>query len=140
MFIFAVLKCYKLLYYREMPSIYWMALVRHSILSGIHKGLLSKLKYGGLTCLLLEWFQNYLSGHKQRVVLPGGASNWVIIAGVPQGSIFEPLLFLIYINDIVNDTNSSLCLFADDTSLYIIVDSPDNASNTLNQDPAKISS
>ena len=106
-----------------------------------HKGLLLKLKSVGLTGPLLEWFQNYLCGRKQRVVLPGGASDWVnITAGVPQGSILGPLLFLIYINDIVKDIQSTIRLFADDTSLYIIVDSPDNASNTLNQDLAKISS
>ena len=106
-----------------------------------HKGLLLKLKSVGLTGPLLEWFQNYLSGRKQRVVLPVGASDWVnITAGVPQGSILGPLLFLIYINDIVKDIQSTIRLFADDTSLYVIVDSPDNASNTLNQDLAKISS
>ena len=106
-----------------------------------HKGLLLKLKSVGLTGPLLEWFQNYLSGRGQRAVLPGGASDWVnITAGVPQGSILGPLLFLIYINDIVKDIQSTIRLFAEDASLYIIVDSPDNASNTLNQDLAKISS
>ena len=51
-----------------------------------HKGLLLKLKSVGLTGPLLEWFQNYLCVRKQRVVLPGGASDWVnITAGVPHG-------------------------------------------------------
>ena len=105
-----------------------------------HKGLLSKLKFVGITDPLLDWFQSYLSDRKQRVVLHGGSSDWVTItAGFPQGSILGPLLFLVYINDIVNEINSVIRLFSDDTSLYIIADSPEEASNTLNQDLEKIS-
>ena len=98
-----------------------------------HKGLLLKLKSVGLSGSLLGWFQNYLSDRKQKVVLPRVSSTWVSInAVVPQGSILGPLLFLIYINDIVKDINSIIGLFADDTSLYIIVDSPEEASQTIN--------
>ena len=49
-------------------------------------------------------------------------------------------MFLIYINDIVIDINSYIRLFADDTTLYIIVDTPAQAAFTLNQDLVKISS
>jgi hypothetical protein len=54
-----------------------------------------------------------------------------ISAGVPQGLIFGPLLFLVYVNDIVNDISSNIKLFADDTSLYIVVDNPLTSFNLV---------
>ena len=57
---------------------------------------------------------------------------------MPQGSIFGPLLFLVFINDIVEEIDSSIRLFADDTNLYIIVDDPLDAANKLNADLSKI--
>ena len=96
---------------------------------------LHKLRAAGVSGEDLAWFQSYLSNRKQRVVLPGGTSNWVFIrAGVPQGSILGPLLFLLYINDIVIDIGSNIRLFAHDTSLYIIVEDPVVAANCLNSD------
>ena len=105
-----------------------------------HKGLLYKLETADISGSLLSWFTDYLNDRLQRVVLPGGSSAWTPIkAGVPQGSILGPLLFLLYINDIVEDINSSIRLFADDTSLYIIVDDAVQAAETLNLDLEKVS-
>ena len=87
----------------------------------------------------MTWFSDYLNDRKKRVVLPGASSSWTSVkAGALQGSILGPLLFLLYINDIVEDINSSISLFADDTSLYIIVDDPIQAAEQLNLDLAKI--
>jgi hypothetical protein len=106
-----------------------------------HKGLLAKLKSAGISGELLNWFEDYLKDRKQRVVLPGATSTWKTIgAGVPQGSILGPLLFLIYINDLVKNIQSNIRLFADDTSLYIIVDNPVLSSITLQADIDTISS
>ena len=106
-----------------------------------HRGLLCKLKAAGVTGNVLKWFKSYLSNRKQRVVLPGVFSDWKDIkAGVPQGSILGPLLFLVFINDIVSDINSNIRLFADDTTIYVIVENPLTTSVVLNSDIQKIDS
>ena len=103
-----------------------------------HEGLIYKLKAAGVSGDVLRWFQSYLSGRRQRVALPGSFSEWVYIkAGVPQGSIPGPLLFLLYINDIVKNIGANIRLFADDTSLFIIVDNPTTAALCLNSDLEK---
>ena len=105
-----------------------------------HRGLIHKLRAAGVTGEVLAWFKDYLSNRNQRVVIPGATSDTVYIqAGVPQGSILRPLLFLLYINDIVEDIGSNIRLFADDTSLYIIVKNPATAALCLNTDLGKIS-
>ena len=57
---------------------------------------------------------------------------------MPQGSILGPLLFLVFINDIVEEINSSIRHFADDTSLYIIVDDPLDAAIKSSADLSRI--
>ena len=106
-----------------------------------HEGLLYKLKSMGISGELYELLENYLSGRFQRVVLNGQTSSWrPILAGVPQGSILGPLLFLIYINDLLDGLKSNAKLFADDTSLFTIVKDKNESANILNGDLQLISS
>ena len=104
-----------------------------------HDGLLFKLKQIGIDMSLLKWFQSYLSDRTQYVVLNGSASSHEpVMAGVPQGSILGPLLFLIYINDITENIESDMTLFADDAS--VLKKSKDRIiiKSTLNNDMIKI--
>ena len=104
-----------------------------------HKGLLFKLNSVGINGTLLQWFTDYLKDRKQNVVLPEVSSDWCFIkAGVPQGSIIRLLLFLVFINDIVEEINSSIRLFADDTSRYIIVNGPLDSAIKFNADLSRI--
>ena len=105
-----------------------------------HKGILHKLKSYGIHGNLLKWFESYLNNRTQRVVINGQtSSSRTVSAGVPQGSVLGPLLFMIYINDIVENIDSNIRLFADDTSLYVIVDDPVVTADCLNNDLLRIS-
>ena len=105
-----------------------------------HKCLLYKHKSAGINSTLLQWFTGYLKDRKPRVVLPASASSDLCLtkAGVPQGSILGPLLFIVCINDIVEEINSSIRLFANDTCFYIVVDDPLDSAIKLNTDLSRI--
>ena len=105
-----------------------------------HTGLIAKLARVGICGDLLQWFSDYLSNRQQRVVINGQSSEWKSIkAGVPQGSVLGPLLFLIFINDLTFQVRSSeVRLFADDTILYVIADNPKDSIEALNSDLKRI--
>ena len=94
---------------------------------------MKKLEAIGIRGSCLIWIQNYLSNRTKRVVINNVSSDWSNVkAGVPQGSILGPLFFIILIYDIITDIQSQIKLFADDTSLYLIVDEPQHSANILN--------
>ena len=100
-----------------------------------HRGLVEKLKAYGISGELLTWLKHYLSGRYQKVFLNSTySSQGLIEAGVPQGSILGPLLFLIFINDIADIFESTSRLFADDTSLLKSSSSCQEIQLTLNRD------
>ena len=83
--------------------------------------------------------ENYLTNRKQRVVLNGRTSKWAdITAGVPQGSVLGPLLFLIYVNDLETNIKYNIKFFADDTMIFSIVYDPLISANDLNDDLSAI--
>ena len=105
-----------------------------------HKGLIAKLEQIGIADEFLTLFTSYLSNRKQCVVVDGVKSTLLDIqAGVPQGSRLGPLLFLIYINDIVDGLESEILIFADDCSLLASGVDPAETAEQLNRDLNKIS-
>lgn len=104
-----------------------------------HKGLIFKLRQFGITGTLNDWLSSYLIGRKQRVFTGTEFSqDRTLGAGVPQGSVLGPLLFLIYVNDITESLTSITRLFADDSSLAISSDNIQLIENSLNTDLVKL--
>ena len=105
-----------------------------------HEGLICKLQQNGISGELLNILIGFLNNRKQRLVLNGQSSNWVHVkAGVPQGSIIGPLLFLIYISDLPEGLITNTKLFSDDTSLFSIVQEIAASTDELKNDLRNIS-
>ena len=116
-----------------------------------HSSLTNKLPSYGLPLALCRWLSSFLSNRSIAVVADGAVSQpFQINAGVPQGSVLSPTLFLLHINDLLTATSNPIHSFADDTTLHTAYSSLKPLSATeskskkfqktesLNKDLAKI--
>ena len=102
-----------------------------------HDGLIFKLKRIGIDDEVINILSSFLANRQQRVTIDGKCSEWSDIeAGVPQGSILGPILFLVYINDIIEVVKSDIRIFADDTFIFRVADH--NSTDELNNDLCRI--
>ena len=98
-----------------------------------------KLRQNGISRKLLNTLANFVDNRTQMVILNGKYFSWAKVeAGVPQDSILESLLFLIYIFDLSDNLASNTTLFADDTSLISEIKNDDSSNNDLNNNFKKI--
>ena len=106
-----------------------------------HAILLDKLHHYGIRGVAHSWFKNYLTNRHQFVTYNGAKSKLKVInCGVPQGSILGPLLFLIYINDLVSVCKSTMpIMFADDASLFASGTDIHVIEDTINKELSNIS-
>ena len=87
-----------------------------------HDGIMFELQENGISGNLLKVLKHFLTNRKQRVVQNVQFYSWTYVkAGVPQGYILGPLLFVIYINDLADGLSSNIKPFADDTSFFSII-------------------
>ena len=106
-----------------------------------HNGLIAKLGQIGVEGSFLNTISSYLAGRQQVVVVDGVKSDVLDVkAGVPHDSRLGPLIFIIFMNDIIDDIESDILIFADDTSLIASGSDPAETAQQLNRDLNKISS
>ena len=94
-----------------------------------HELLKCKLHGYGISGKTLVWIDSFLCNRQQRVVVNGAKSQWApVLSGVPQGTVLGPLLFCLYLNDIMVGIDSEIRLFADGCACYRQIDSSEDTS------------
>ena len=88
----------------------------------------------GIRGPLLDWLKSYLKGRQQVTIVNGVPSGILPVSyGIPQGSVLGPTLFSMFTNDLPTSVVSGLVyMFADDTTIYCIGTSADEATAQLN--------
>lgn len=81
----------------------------------------------------LDFFSSYLENRRQYVEYRGYKSFDVLAtSGVPQGSVLGPLMFVVFINDIVANLNVESLLYADDLKIYCVIENEQDCENLQN--------
>ena len=107
-----------------------------------HQGILYKLSSVCIGGSVLSVLMQFISNRSQYVLVDGCGSKLVnVVSGVPQGSVFGPLLFLLHTSELFSILENKLIGYADDATLMAVVPSPGDrvtVAESLNRDLVRV--